>query len=63
MRSRRINKRVLFPELEYNNGGGLPSSGGIGPWPVTAVRTPASALELVQRPPLRYTERVRARSG
>ncbi|GBM39205.1 hypothetical protein AVEN_258613-1, partial [Araneus ventricosus] len=35
----------------------MPLSEGVGPRPVTTIRTPASALELLQRPSVRYIRR------
>ncbi|GBN88691.1 hypothetical protein AVEN_145212-1 [Araneus ventricosus] len=41
----------------------MPPTERIGLWPVMAIRTPASTLELSQRLSSRYTGRLRARSG
>ncbi|GBO03041.1 hypothetical protein AVEN_179153-1 [Araneus ventricosus] len=71
MRSRSISRRVISPARGNYNGLGLPSTGdcafllqeGVGPWPVMAIRTPASELEPSQWPSLGYTRWLQARSG
>ncbi|GBN28691.1 hypothetical protein AVEN_95823-1 [Araneus ventricosus] len=71
MRSRSISKRVISSGRGNYNGLGFPlpvmvrSSfrRRVGPWPVMAIRTPASALEPSQRPSLGYTRWLQARSG